>query len=321
MIIGIDESGTFDLKNDKENLFVGVHLLNIKAYKKLDKRLNKWKNKNKYLKNSNGEIKGSNIKEEKIFIDFILGVVKPIKYFYITFVETIPSIHKKRDIQFHRDHHLKGLREGIWKCKKVNNDKLARELEEESNWYQKLNYQSLLKTWILSEMICYSFRMHVIKTILDNQDKTLGEIKIEIDRDFVRQPRHILFWKDFLRNKLYSYTYQKPILIISEWSEDHPFFLAKNKNQGERFNDVNHIFRNNCNFLHSHQSPLIQVSDIISTIIYNYLNYNKFERAFDLLKQFFIFEKSKPILRLRMTTPEVSKPNPAPNPYLKIKGD
>jgi len=51
---------------------------------------------------------------------------------------------------------------GIWNCKKIGNLKLAMEYKELKNWYRKLNYQLLLKTWILGEMIGFSFVEHVM---------------------------------------------------------------------------------------------------------------------------------------------------------------
>lgn len=318
MIIGIDESGTFNLKDKNMNFFIGIHLSNFIEQRKLKSNLRSWKDKYPKLKNNKGEIKGNRI-TENIADEFIKKVIIPQETFYITVCGTTPALHKKRDIQFNRDHHVKCLEEGIWECKKIGNIKLADAYKELKNWYRKLSYQLLLKTWILGEMIGHSFVEHVLQVILDEKDKTLGVIKISIDKDFVREPRHIIFWKDFLRSQFYNYTYRHPVTIVSEWSEDHPFFMAKNKNKGELFVDSNHVIGRNCNFINSHNSTEIQVADILATIISKYYNKKEFLLVYKQIRNFFIPKRINPVKILKMTSPDEAKPDLIPNPYKILK--
>lgn len=317
MIIGIDESGTFNLGSKGASFWVGVHILDFKDQKKLAINLEKWKNQYSHFKSGQGEIKGSDV-TESVAEEFVKTVIEPIGYFFITINGTIPSDHTKKDIQFHRDHHVKCLDEGIWKCKEIGNTKLAKEYIELRNWYKKINYQLLLKTWILGEMIGYSFVGHVWQVALDKKDRTLGTIKISIDRDFILSSRHVIFWKDILRNQFYSYTYHNPVPVISEWSEDHPFFLAKGKKEGNKkgpFLDAQHVFSKNCNFVLSHESPEVQAADIVASILSRHYNENRFSEAYRKIHCFFVPKGGKPIRMLRMVSEEMARPDDTPNPY------
>lgn len=76
MIIGIDETGTFDLANDSMSFFVGVHVLDKNQEAKLASGLEVWKNKYRSLKKNN-EIKSSALTPEIAF-DFIEMVLDPM---------------------------------------------------------------------------------------------------------------------------------------------------------------------------------------------------------------------------------------------------
>ena len=320
MIIGIDETGTFDLNSTGMSLFVGSHFLDLPDLHEMTKNLSYWKQKYKHLKNPKGEIKSSKI-DETIADDFIENVIIPQKNFHFNVCAVVPSEHRKKDIQFHRDHHIQCLNDGIRECDNVGNHKLARQYTELRNWYKNLNYQLLLKTWILGEMLGCSFVEHVIQTILDKTDKTLGIIRLSVDRDFIKEPTHIIFWKDFLRNQFYNYTYRHPVPIISEWSTDHPFFMGKGRNAQMKTGaviDSKHIFRDNCNFAESHCTPEIQVADIIAKVIANYYNHHTFVSAYGKLKPYMIPFRTQKITLLKMSTPEQSKPSSVPNPYKNL---
>ena len=316
MIISIDETGTFDISSNKLSLFVGIHLLEKKDATLLTEKLNNWKNKNRSIKNYKGEIKGSGISEE-LANEFVDEVLKDQRSLFITIVGTIPSSHSKKDIQFHRDHHLKTLRKGIEKCEEIGNHRLARQYNELANWYKGLNYQLLLKTWILGQMIGFSYRQHIIQTILNETDRTLGTIEILIDRDFVKEPQHIIYWKDLLRSWFYSYTYRKPIPILENWDDDHPFYMAKNnpKKENGSYVDKDNIFKDHCNFVESHLCEQVQVADILATIISEHLENGTYNDSYFKIKKYFIPVKGNPIRLLKMASEDEAVPDMTPNPW------
>jgi len=324
MIIGIDESGNFNLNNKNPNWFIGAHVLDIAHQEKLNNDLVIWKNKYKSLKNNKGEIKGSII-NELMADDFIESVIEPQGNFFITLCGTIPSEHTKEIIEFHKNHHLKCLRDGIENCKKINNYKLASQYEQLANWYQNISDHLLLKIWILGQMLGHSFREHVIQTILDRTDLTLGTIKISIDKDFVRSKEHIYFWKDLLRSWFYSYTYRNPIPVIKEWDANHPFFMNRNKNEQknekEPYVDSDHIFKSNCNFCDSHLNAEVQVADILASIISKYYNGEQFNSAYNKIRKYFIPIRQNPGVIFRMVSLDEAVPDNTPDPWKTLHED
>lgn len=316
MVIGIDDSGTFDITSDKMALFAGVHFPTAADVEVAAARLAAWKARYKHLKNHQGEIKGS-LLDDAAAEDFVDSVVVPIPIFGVTICATIPSEHKKRDIQFHRDHLVKSVDKGIAKCRAVGNTALAAQYVELRNWYKNLNYELLLKSFILGEMITVSYREHIIDAILRGHDQTLGEFRIAIDQDFVKSREHIIFWKDLLRSKFWSYTYRNPVPVIAEWPDGHPYYMTHGRGSDTSGThvDTNNVFRRSCNFYKSHETPEIQIADIVGKIVTRYHNDKAFVSAYGKLRPYLLPERSPKIKLLKMTTPEEAKPDPAPNPY------
>ncbi len=325
MIIGIDETGTFALESLGISFFVGVHLLTNQHKEDLNSLLVDWKNANSRLKNFKGEIKGSSLSEQQL-CDFISQVLDKIPSLRITVVGTIPSEHKKKVIQFHRDHHLKSYDRDIAKVVDAGNVRLSNQYQQLRNWYGNLNYQLLLKTWTLGEMIGHSYVEHMIHTILTDTDRTLGEFSISIDQDFVKSKEHNVFWKDFLRNSFYNFTDRHPIPVISEWPDDHPYYQLhldteeyESGDSARLVIDSGHVFRNGCNFVMSNQCAEVQVADIIATIVSNYYNKGIGDKSYTRIRECLIPVRGDPVKLIRMSSEEESKSPSGQNPYELIK--
>ena len=267
MIIGIDESGSFSLKEKRASFLIAAHVFTPDQQKKLTTHLEAWKSN--YPKNNKGEIKGSSITGDQAKTFFKQVIKRQGKYFYITVHSTGGLLHTEKTLEFHKNHHLSQLDEGIRECKEYRNMRLAKQYVDMRNWFKKLNHQQLLKIYILKETVFHSFRDHVFVAALTKRDQTLGHIEISIDKDFIREPQHVAYWKDLLRSWFYSFTYRNPIPILENWPEDHPFFMAKKR--GKRgsgpFVDEDHVFRRACNFTDSHRKAEIQVADILARMI------------------------------------------------------
>jgi len=321
MIIGIDETGVFNLTTDKVCLFTAIHLLDDSQKLQLHNDLESWKSKFKSFKNHYREIKGSSL-DEVMALDFINNVIEKQKSFYITTVGTVPSDHKKIDIQHRRDSNIKDLESGVRECISIGNDSLAKQYRSLINWYKPLSYQILLKIWVLSEMIGYSYREHMIQVVLDKKDLSLGEFEISIDKDFIKKDTHLDYWRDLLRSWFYGYTYRHPIIGISEWPEDHPYYQKTKmetmlQDDGRMISiDRGNYFRDGVNFVDSHNSSIVQVADIVASIISQQLNDNKFNSAYIALQKYFIpIRTDKPIKIVKMAGPSEDKVENIPNPW------
>jgi len=299
MIIGIDESGTFSLDSKGVSIFAGIHILDEASLARIASKFEVWKTKYKSFKNNKGEIKSTEM-TENMATELVKEVLLP-EYFFITVSLIKPADHKKKHIQDYRDVGIKAYNTAIEKCLAVDNASLARQYTELRNWYKNLNYQLIIKESVLGQMIGHSFHSHVIKVALERKDQSLGLIRISIDRDFVREPSHITFWKEILRNTFHFYTERNPIPVISEWGSDHPFFMSK-KNDAigiDTVNDEDDIFRNGVNFERSDKLTELQLADLVAGIISRYLNEKTHKEAFDVLRIFMI-PPNDPFLKLRI---------------------
>jgi len=98
--------------------------------------------------------------------------------------------------------------------------------------------------------------------------------------------------------------------------------MAEGRSNGRKngpFVDSKHVFRKNCNFVHSHDSPEVQVADILATIVSKYYNKKDFQLAYRQIKEFFIPKRENPVRILKMASPEEAKPDLTPNPYKILK--
>ncbi len=273
MLIAIDESGSFGFNADRTNLFVAVclrrhgKLLERKRIQFLD-----WEgNLPRRLKDPKGEFKGSALTDAHL-CDFAAHIYQIAAVPRVTTVALRQAKHPRPIIAKHRHVTLVGIREGVKGYRALGRPELARTFDEMGNWFQNLDDSIFLKLILLGQCIVKSLTNSVGHAISGGYESELTDLEFVIDRDFVREPRHLIFWREILRNQLYDITQKNPLLIASEWrSKGHPF-LDKFTREGKL--DLNDLFTKQLSFARSHQRVELRIADMTAAIVSRYLEQN-----------------------------------------------
>ena len=83
-----------------------------------------------------------------------------------------------------------------------------------------------------------------------------------------------IYWSHYLRKTIQEKLSQKPFPILDTWDESHPL-LSKYRIEipgGKTAINLNLIFKDNFNFLNSHEHPEIRVADIVAIILNRFWN-------------------------------------------------
>lgn len=145
-------------------------------------------------------------------------------------------------------------------------------MEEFANWLENLGYTPFLKIEMLGACIYAASVNTVGHSINGGYDKQeLPRIRYKIDRDFIREPRHLLFWRIPLRNQIYHESKAEPLPLLKQWQRTgHPFLETFGS---ERHAAITEIFETRCDFLRSHEHFEIRMADAVGTIMNRFWNH------------------------------------------------
>jgi hypothetical protein len=284
MIIAIDETGTFNESSTRLNFFIAIQIRQRKTlYRQKHDEFRSWEASiDRSLKNHKGEIKTSSLSDDQLF-DFARRVMTGAVPVGITPLAIRPADNPLAVFDKHCAVKLIGIRAGVDWYRKKGRVGLGRTYEELGNWFEKLNYQQRMKILLLEKCVADSFTNAIGHSISGKYDSELTRIRFKIDKDFVREPRTEIFWRELLRNELYSRSVEHPIPVLKEWEENgHPFLDMYHKNGSF---DFNLLFRKNCGFENSHEHFEIRVADAVNTIFSRFLNDRRCGRAYNLVRR------------------------------------
>jgi hypothetical protein len=284
MLIAIDESGSFAPESPLFDFFVAVHIRQRKTfYKQKRMQFEQWENKlPRSLKDTKGEFKGSALSDEQL-TEFVRRVIRAHYLVRITPVTIRATNNPPTVVDKHRAVVLIGVRDGTNFYSEQGRVGVARTYEEFGNWLQNLNYSLFVKLLVLGHCITRAMVDAIGHSVSARYDRDeLPRMRFLIDRDFIKQPRHDVFWHEVLRNQLYSNSLTDPILMLDTWEKTgHPFVEMYTREDGE--SDYNKLFWKNCTFGLSHEHFEIRIADIVATILYRFWNKRGCAEAYKLL--------------------------------------
>jgi hypothetical protein len=305
MIIGIDETGSFDEDGQRRSFFIAAQLRQRKTlFKQKQDQFLRWEaSVPRQLRNSKGELKSSALSDSQL-LDFARQVIVTHYRVKVTPIAIRPADNPPDIVAKHHQIMLKGIRAGSKWYRENDREKLSALYNEFGNWFEKLNYQQFLKVLILCECIYSSFRDAIGHSITGAYDDELVRLRFKIDRDFIREPRHEIFWREILRNILEQNSERRPLPILNRWANrGHPFL---EKYHGKGYFDFNELFTKNCDFVRSHEHFEIRIADAVSTIFTRFLNDGRCAKAYDLLRPC-ITGRGGPVHQLLLNDADPSK--------------
>src|ERR1700683_682184 len=287
MLLAIDESGSFGPAASDMHFFVALHIRQTGNLleQKCAQFLAWERTLPTSLKNAKGEFKGSALSDAQLH-DFALQVFGTPPGIGITPVAIDSGRQAAEIIRKHRHVSLVGIREGVKGYRALGRPAVAQTYEEMGNWFQKLDNGLYLKVVLLGECIVNAQSNTIGHAVSGGYEDELLSLRYIIDRDFVRNPRHLTFWREILRNQLWHITSKKPIPLVKEWQTiGHPF-LAKFTRNGKLA--LNELFVKNCNFASSHEHPELRMADMTAAIVSRYLIRRQSAAGFGVVRRFFL---------------------------------
>jgi len=282
MYIGIDETGNFI--SDKLNFFISI-FIRYKYLNEIEILFKKWeKSLPKECRDLKGEVKGHLLSEE-ILYDFIEKIIYN-NFYQINYccygVETNQNSWNHVNLQ--RRITIEQITSAIEEYRKKGKKyyKVANQYSNMLCWYKNQSEQNILKITVLGTTILNSLNHAICFSAVNSFDNELGFLQYKIDKDFIHKGAKEIYWKEILRNQLWS---RHGITRVKEWDKNHPFLKTFVKEEkGNRF-VIKNEFKNRINFYNSHLSFEIRIADIVSTINRKYITERKCKIAFNKLRQ------------------------------------
>lgn len=318
MIIAIDETGDFNPDSELLSFFVAVLLdqSNNGIEVKREQYRIWFESLPKEKLNENGEIKGSDLNDEELLF-FIKSVYNADPVVRQEVVSMNPKENPEELMKQFKELEVENLTKVAELAKQDGKNEMAKQYERMAIWHKnarKMHYPHFFKLILLRDLIVKSFNTAVGVSILlemlgDKESVNLLNIKYKIDQDFVRGDDPTIYWKELLRNHFISNSIKNPIPALNTWKQTGHPFLEKYNGKVEGTYNFKDIFKNNCDFLDSHEHFEIQIADIIGIIINRYHNR---DRAVDAYNEMYRVIKKQKMTRLILN----NEPNFDTNPII-----
>jgi hypothetical protein len=320
MIIAIDETGDFNPDTKNRSFFVAAHIRQRKTlYKMKQRQFFQWENSlPKSLKNQKGEIKSSLLSDEQL-TEFARYILREHFFIGITPYCISPSLNHISVIKKHRKINLMGILEGAKELKEEHRDYDARIYDEFGNWFTNLSDAQYLKILVLGACITKALANTVWHAITNRFEDELLRIKYLIDKDFIKEPRHDIFWHELLRNQLYNFSKTTPLPLNEKWkTKGHPFLDKYRKNGRLNFNE---LFWKQCAFVSSHEYFEIRIADAAITIISRYHNKGECREPYWVVQNCFLRDKKITEMKLKDVNLDDYQYDPTDNPWRSLRNN
>jgi hypothetical protein len=192
--------------------------------------------------------------------------------------------------------------------------RLGLTVKDLGNWYKNLSYVQYMKTRMLGGSIYRALVNSIGHSISGGYDKDeLPRLRYKIDRDFIKEPRHFVFWKILLRNQIWQASKHEPLPMLNEWDHsDHPFTETVD---GETHARITEIFEDRCEFLRSHEHFEIRIADAVASIMHRFWNKRQCSQAYRIIVGSFCGRGSFPQIVLNDFDLAGYRYDPSDNPW------
>lgn len=127
---------------------------------------------------------------------------------------------------------------------------VERQYKEFAGWIRNRSPEHFMWILALTDVIWRGVQNSVTSFMEREDDPEWENVAILIDKSFIKQPEHVLFWQEWLRNQVHSISRRKQLLTPREWTErDHPF--QRKYSRSDRFVEMSELFRENMDFADS----------------------------------------------------------------------
>lgn len=281
MIVGIDETGDFDHRSDKQNYFTAVLIdQNNNKFTIKESQFRIWESSIPAdNRDQKGEAKGQKLTDKQLeeFYDQVLKPEPKVLYSVVRFnaSQTSPETLLK-----HKEIEIKEFEQVLQYFKKEARGNWSQWYYKIIGWYKNRNYQEIIKLKCLETLIGqtlnYGFPYSQLRYILDKDEKNITNFSFKIDKDFISAKNVQIYWTELLRNFWLEFSSRNPLRLIDLPDKEEYPEMEHYKLDGKKSN-FKKVFRDRTSFLPSEDHFEIRMADIIGTILHRYQNKNRCE--------------------------------------------
>lgn len=279
MKIFIDESGGFGWNPGGVSVFCGVTIAD-RELPECTQRFLHWKQRIGCPKGA--EVKGGLLSAQEQ-ASFVQSVVLETQNFWITLVGTNTQTYRREMVERFREQLVQVLQAGVSLVAREGNTFLSREYAELSGWMRNRSPENIVWIETLASTIYAGLQYSIARFRRAEFDSEFEDLGILIDRSFIKEKRHIEFWHEFLRNRLYNISTRRPLITPRQWNErGHPF--SRKFSKGDGLLVTTDLFRHGMRFEDSKVSSGLQFADICANAAFRFHSHSPKYRAYRLMR-------------------------------------
>jgi hypothetical protein len=242
------------------------------------------------------EIKGSALTDYQL-ASFVRSVIVPEMDLRLTVVGIDTSLVPRETLEKWRDG-ISHLCQGAARWSSSQGFPVAeRQYTEMSGWFWNRSPENLGLMLSLGEVIWMSLQNAIIWFHEPKFELEFDDFEIVIDRSFVRNREHEVFWRELLRAYFTNKSRREPLGTPEEWKKTNHIFERKySHNDGQL--DLTPLFRDQMYFSDSEMTEGLQIADICAHICLRYHRRKRWFEAYRLLRKFIVGPNRSPMTAL-----------------------
>lgn len=284
MLIAIDESGDFRPQSEKTCIFAAVQLWeDADLLDKKREQFENWKSGlGSELQQEDGEVKGASLSDSDL-ADFVEHVVWASPFLVVSGSSVVPKENDVQVVASHKRLLVASAYSTVEDLLKEGRTDEASHYKDLAGWLHKLNHQLFLKQLLLGDCIGEVLRFAFLRCAMENYSQEIRSLRLLIDKDFVRGERNRLLWSTLAKQQIRDMPEGKPMPVRTEWYDEGANSIPEYFSGGTV--DFGALFHRRCLFDVSRDRFELQIADIVSTILYRFLNYETAAHAFFMLRR------------------------------------
>ena len=172
-----------------------------------------------------------------------------------------------------------------------------RQYAEMSGWIWNRSPQNLALMLSLGDTLLESLQTTIIHYHDSKFEQEFDDFEIVIDRGFIRNREHEVFWREFFRTYVTNRCRREPLGTPEEWKKTNHVFERKYSNNENQI-DLTALLRDSTYFSDSRLTEGLQIADICANICLRYHRRKQWFEAYRLLRRFVVGKQGSPMKAL-----------------------
>ncbi len=281
MRVFVDESGTFGWKSPGWSIVAAVGITEGDgAYEAVAIRLRRWERSLPPSWRDGGEIKGRLLSDDDL-TEFVVTVLESHRAkMQITLGGFDSSRSTRSELTGYRDRLGTLATPELLRYVAAHNRRMTQTVGELIGWVRGRSEEQVAWLVCLQNTFAHALQ-HAVVALMDGDDRELADIRLVVDRSWLRNQRHLNLWHALINSALNERSRTYPLELPNHWPPTHAFRRAYDHEGGL---DLRALWRRT-QFARSHDEPGVRVADVVAHIALRYFRQRKAANAFAALRR------------------------------------